>query len=170
MGGVPPLVDSWPLDSLLGLLCAVLSELLSELLLELLSDLLCDSLLELLDDGLDGGELELGGGGLEELGGVGSCGVVGLLALGQPLNNMQAQVMPAARPSWRPLTGRLGLLGNFIGIGNILGAHGHLILESRAKRCDAQLAHQAIGFALKLLVLVQPFKLSDPALFSNSKF
>lgn len=70
-------------------------------------ELLCDELLEdeLLDDELLDDEL------LEELlededgeGGVGICGVVGLLALGQPVSTKQAAVTAAAKHKGRYLT------------------------------------------------------------------
>jgi hypothetical protein len=76
----------------------------SELALSLSEGLLSD---DWLSDELLWGELWLeeedggGGGALEGVeggevgGGVGGCGVVGLLALGQPLSNMQAASRPA---------------------------------------------------------------------------
>jgi hypothetical protein len=77
----PWLLEGLPDDSL-----ALLEE---ELLLEELLDELLEELLE---------ELLLGGGGLLLLGGGGvvggGCGVVGLLALGQPLSSRQAQATP----------------------------------------------------------------------------
>jgi hypothetical protein len=61
-------------------------------LLELLLELL-ELLLELLELGLGGGEL----------GGVGGCGVVGLLALGQPLRTRQAITSELATMAVLPL-------------------------------------------------------------------
>ena len=104
--------------------------------MELLSELLDDGLLE---DGLLGG-LELDGGEPEELGGVelggdGGCGVVGLLALGQPLSRKQAQVIPASRINDCLFIVLLCLMSfvNSVGIGNILGAHGSHILKPGPK-------------------------------------
>jgi hypothetical protein len=64
---------------------------------ELLDELL-DELEELLDELLEEGlPLELGGGvGGVELGVLGGCGVVGLLALGQPASNRQTLQMPVS--------------------------------------------------------------------------
>ena len=98
-GGAPPADEALP-DS-----CSLLEDWLELLLLggELLDELLLELSLELLD-GLEGlGGLLEGEGGLElgVEGGEGVCGVVGLLALGQPTNNRQAQASPASRRGWR---------------------------------------------------------------------
>lgn len=95
--GAPLLADDSDPALLSELLCEeLLSDWLSDWLSELLSDWLCELLSELgggLDE--DGGLLdELGG---DELGGVGGCGMVGLLALGQPLNTRQAEATPVTR-------------------------------------------------------------------------
>jgi len=75
----PVWLELFSLDVLLLSLPFELLSLLSELLLAELS------LEELWLEGLEGGALGVDGGELG--GGVGGCGVVGLLALGQPLSN-----------------------------------------------------------------------------------
>ena len=98
--------------------------------------------LELLGDPEDeGGELELLGG--VALGIDGGWGVVGLLALGQPVSSTQADTIAAKpRAGWRfARCLRVGLLGNFVGMNNSLSAHWLKALKSRAKPGSAQLAH-----------------------------
>jgi hypothetical protein len=109
--------------------------------------LLLSLLLVLLSDGLLGGEFPLAGGeeeggaldGVEgELGGgVGGCGVVGLLALGQPLSSMQAAIKPST------LVSTLGfkndsLFWNSIGFHNILSWSWFPIRKTGAKCCFSQ--------------------------------
>lgn len=87
-----PLSPWLPEELLEGELLLELDEELLLELLELLEELLDDELL-LEED--DGGELL----GVE--GGEGVCGVVGLLALGHPASNRQAQASPASLRAWR---------------------------------------------------------------------
>jgi hypothetical protein len=105
------------------------------LLLSLLSD-------GLLSDGLLGGELSLEGGaedggaldGVEgELGGgVGGCGVVGLLALGQPLNSRQAVINPSTLGSAQGFEYD-SLFWNSIGFHNIFSWNWFPILKAGAE-------------------------------------
>jgi hypothetical protein len=147
IGGGPPAVDDSPL----------------ELLLELLLGLLGGELL---------GEPDEDGGVLDELGGVelgidGGCGVVGLLALGQPLRTRQAQEIAASIATERQrLQARNPIsFGNFIGIDNLLSAHREHLLEPGAKPGRAQLAHKSIGAAFVLFAVIQPREPGDTTAF-----
>ena len=110
-----------------------------EPLLEPLGDeLLDDELLDGLD--VEGGAPE-GLGGME-LGVVGGCGVVGLLALGQPLNSRQATVIVASvARGWRRVLLWGISVGNVIGIGHLLSAYRIHFFESWAKLRCTQFAH-----------------------------
>lgn len=83
--------SAWLADSLWLLEELLDDELLLELLLLAVDELLLGGLPLLLGGGAGGGV----GGGVE-LGVEGVCGVVGLLALGQPLSSRQAQASPAS--------------------------------------------------------------------------
>ena len=161
-GVVAPGIDGEPLDDWLpGLWLPDVDEGLLELwLLEdwLLEELLDDELLEL--------ELELE---LDELGGCGMVGVVGLLALGQPVSATQATT---ARPSciscFRDT--RLLPLCRVIGPHTYLCLHRIHTLKPRAEAGLAQLPHQPVGLRLVFKVLVQPVQVNHPARRRDRKF
>jgi hypothetical protein len=149
----------------------LLAELLEDSLALLLEELLDDSL-ELLEDLLD--ELLLGGGGLL-LGGVlegaalgvggGVCGVVGLLALGQPLSSRQAQASP---PSLR--SNPCIVLFDDIGPDKFFRLYWFARLKTWAESGFAQFAHQAIGFAIALGIFVQPLQVNHAPAVIHPEF
>ena len=121
-----------------------------ELLLGGLCELLLDELSELLE-GLLGGGLEgllggllLGLEGGEELGGEGGCGVVGLLALGQPLRIRHRPAAPAAFSARLidivVLPFRCVICPDYT-----FCRHRITIFESRPEPCAPQLAHKSVG-------------------------
>jgi hypothetical protein len=138
-----------PDEALLGLLLEEL--LLGELLL--LEELLLE---ELLDDE----ELELGVDG-----GVGVCGVVGLLALGQPLSNTQALAMAAS-------FARLFCcaLFNAISPDHFFGIHRFAVLETGTEFRLAQFAHQAVGLSGVDLVFINPLQVYHTTFFCHPEF
>ena len=99
---------------------------------------------------------------LEELGGCGIVGVVGLLALGQPVSATQA---PTARPSCISRMGvaRLLPLCRVIGPNAYLCLHWLHTLEPRPEAGLAQLPHQAVGLRLVFQIVVEPGQVNDPA-------
>ena len=148
-GGGPPLLVggeelsavSWELlleGSLGGLLEGLLGGLLEGLLGGLLEGLL-GGLLE----GLLGGLL-LGLDGGEELGGEGGCGVVGLLALGQPLRIRHKPTAPAAF-SVRLIDIVLSPFRSVICPDYTLCYHRITIFEPWSEPGAPQLAHKSVG-------------------------
>ena len=116
-------------------------------------------LLELLEEGL------LGDGALV-LGVDGVWGVVGLLALGQPLSNRQAQA-DSASAAYHGVP----VLVDFIGPDNFLRSHRLPLVETRPEACFAQLPHNAVGPCLvDVLVIVNPFQVHHPAALGNPEF
>ena len=114
------------------------------------------------EDGLDcdeeGDEGELGDGGCElgdeALGGValgilGGCGMVGLLALGQPASNRQAQDRPANALRCADLLAIDNIGSYHLGRIDRFAVH-----ESGPERRFAQLAHEAIDFTAIALSVV----------------
>lgn len=117
------LLDSAPLSLLLSLLAVLLSD---ELLGEELS--------------LEGGEED--GGAPDDAegelgGGVGGCGVVGLLALGQPLSSRQVVINPSAPGSARGFEYD-SLFWNSIGFHNIFSWSWFPIRKTGAECCFSQ--------------------------------
>ena len=146
---LPAALLSWPLS---------LAELLEELLAELLEEL-CEALsAELLEDEL-GLPLLLGGGvgGVEE-GVDGVWGVVGVLALGQPESNRQAQATAARRASTGP-----GLLFDIICPDQFFRRYRLLALEAGTEPDVAQIAQQAQRHVVQVGVVVQPLQVLHPA-------
>ena len=141
------LLELWLLDEGLLELWLLDDWELEDWLLEV--ELLCEELLEL--------ELEL-----EELGGCGIVGVVGLLALGQPVSATQA---PTARPS---CISRMGV-ASLLPLCRVIGPNAYLCLhwlqtfESRSEAGLAQLPHQAVGLRLVFQIVVEPGQVNDPA-------
>ena len=85
---------------------------------------------------------------VDELGGVelgieGGCGVVGLLALGQPVSSRQSVAVAAKKASLSPpvAISTVGLLGKIIGMDDFLGVHGLEVLKSWSKAGRAQFTH-----------------------------
>ena len=140
-----------PDEALLGLL-------LEELLLE---ELLLEELLLLLEELLDDEEeLELGVDG-----GVGVCGVVGLLALGQPLSKTQAAAMAAS-------FARLFCcaLFNAISPDHFFGIHRFAVLETGTEFRLAQFAHQAISLSGVDLVFINSLQVHHAPLVCHPEF
>lgn len=141
-----------------------------ELLLEedelLLDELLLEELLlldeELLEDGLpeEEGGVELGVDG-----GVGVWGVVGLLALGQPLSNTQA---PAMAASFARLL--CCALLNAIRSDHFFRIHWLAGFQARAEFRPAQFAHQPVGSGSVDFVFINPFQIHNPSFFCHPEF
>lgn len=146
------LPEDWlPDEELLG------GELLEDELLddELLDDELLDDelLLELLE-----GELVLGVDGV--------CGVVGLLALGQPLSSRQAHA-----GSDSLAIHLIPLSINCICPDNLLRRYRFPGLQSRPEPGVTQCAHDPVGVGpVGLLIFVDPFQVDDPAAFVHPEF
>ncbi len=119
LGGGLPL--GWLCEGLLGGVWALLSEL-----------------------GLDVGELGLGVelelGGELDVGGAGGCGVVGLLALGQPLSTKQAQLSAATLISCAGSV-PLSPIARVISPNHFLSDHRLTVFKARPKAGFAQFAH-----------------------------
>lgn len=128
-------------------------------LLELLDEELLLELLELLLDGL----LLLGGG--VELGGVGVCGVVGVLALGHPLSSRQAQVSPPTLRSNLCIA-----LVDIIGPDKFFRLYWLSRIKPRSKRCFTQLAHQAVGRSVTALAFIQALQVYHASAVTDSEF
>lgn len=135
----------------------LLLELDDELLLELL-----ELLEELLDDELlleedDDGELVLGVEGV--------WGVVGLLALGHPASNRQAQASPASL-----MAGRRSGLFNVVRSDNFLRPDRLTRLEAGPESGFAQFPYQPVGLALRRVVFVHTLKVHHPAFRAYPEF
>ena len=129
---------------------------------ELLDEELLDDelLLELLED-----ELLLEEGALV-LGVDGVWGVVGLLAMGQPLRSRQAQAGSASLA----IQG-VPVLFNFISPDNFLGLHRLTGFQARPEPGFAQLAHHAVSPGpIDVLVIVDPLQVNHPAALGNPEF
>ncbi len=125
--------------------------------------LLADELL--LGIELDGGADEGIVGG-EALGVAGGWGMVGLLALGQPLSNRQAQPDSASETYHG-----VPVLVDFIGPDNFLRNNRLASVETRPEPCFAQLPHDAVGPCLvDVLVVVNPFHVHHTAALGNPEF
>lgn len=158
MDGLPALAPELP-DELL------LAELLPEELL--LDELLLDELLldELLLDELLG---ELGDG-REALGGEGMLGVVGVLALGQPLSRAHSPAAPRARASGFLVPSVLPVV-DVIGYHQSGCFHRHSIRDARPEGRLAQAAHDVIGLVVKGGIFIQPVQIHDLAAGAHSEF
>lgn len=104
-------------------------------------------------------------------GGLGACGLVGLLAPGHPLSARQAasaraaeQLARAARDSMR--RARLPVCG-VIGPAKSPGADRHAVAEARPEWCFAQAAHNFVGLRVVLRVLVEPLQVHHATAFRN---
>jgi hypothetical protein len=108
-----------------------------------------DWLEELLEELL---EALLGGvGGVEEgVGGVGGCGTVGVLALGQPCSSRQMLEIPASCSSKRLFT-----RFDVICPDQFVCHHRLTCLKPGSKLCTAQHPHQANGRGVHILVGIQ---------------
>ena len=140
-----------------------LEELAEEWVEELAAERLAEERLE--DDGEADEALAEGDGGL------GACGLVGLLAPGHPLSTRPAasaraaeKLACAARDSMR--RARLPV-GGVIGPAKSLGADRHAVAEARPEWCFAQAAHNFVGLRVVLRVLVEPLKVHHATAFRN---
>ena len=152
-----------------------------ELLLGELSELL-EGLLGGGLEGLLGGGLLLGLEGEEELGGEGGCGVVGLLALGQPLRIRHRPAAPAAF-SARLIDIVVSPFRCVICPDYTFCCHRITIFEPRPETGAPQLAHKSVGdrFIIHQRLidivthvgrgrLVQPAPINYPSAFAHPEF
>lgn len=158
----PPGGDAELLLALDGLL--ELGELLELLELDELLELLELDELDELDELEELDELDELEELLLELGGVllGTCGVVGLLALGQPASNRQAQA--SASGAVNPATALLLSLLEFILLGHVFRNHWLAHRQRGAEPGLPQFAHDAIYQTAAQLVLIHPLQVSYLAL------
>lgn len=106
-----------------------------------------------------------GGVGGVALGIEGGCGVVGLLALGQPARNAQAQTTSPRRER-----GRHRSTIDMVGFDNFFGFHGLSALEPGAELRPAQLLHEAVGLCIEIGVGIQTHQIDDTALGIDREF
>lgn len=136
-------------------------ELLDEELLELDEELLelDEELLELDEELLEEGEDGL------ELGVEGVCGVVGLLALGQPLSSRQAQASPASCNAGRDFP-----LINNVGFDNVFRLYWLARLKTGPKSHLTHFPHQAVRTAYIDFIFVNPVQAEYLASFGDGEF
>lgn len=131
-------------------------------LLEELLEELEELLEELLDDGL--GML---GEGRDALGGVGICGCVGVLALGQPTSSRHRPPPAATVAALR--SSRMSPVRDVIGSYHLRGIHRDTVADPRAEQRAPQAAHDVICLRIVCRVLVQPFHVDHPAVIGHAE-
>ena len=160
---LPGSAPDWPLlaDEL-----PWLPEELLEGALELLDGELLEELEGLLDELLLGGlPLLLGGVEALGLGGEGVCGVVGLLALGQPLSNRQAQASVPNLEISPPYA-----LFNVKCPDKFVCPCWLATLKTGPKLCLPQLTHQSVGLAVADVVVIHALQVYHSPAIADPEF
>lgn len=106
-----------------------------------------------------------GGVGGVALGVEGDCGVVGLLALGQPASNAQAQTNSPRRER-----GRHRSTVDMVRSDNFFSFHGLTALEPGTELRPAQLLHETAGLCIEIGVGIQTHQIDDTALGIDREF
>jgi len=123
---------------------------------ELLDEL--DELLEEDDDALEGGD-----------GMVGGWGVVGVLALGQPVR-IATQAPPAIKFRSSCNVRSCSPLGNVIGPAKSFRLYRQTVTDARTKRSLAQATHDVVGHGVVLRIFIEAGEIDDPTPLRDPEF